>query len=350
MKGSGKAAPSGRIGPYVAVAKPGAMPPPPAPAAHPEPTGVLPDTPPVPSDASSDMIPDDDAMGENTSDMVDFSRSLVARLQAKAETQIAAINDDMTKGIAELGNEMDKQWKATERRHRQLQDKVSAVEHKLDGGMANITARMAGLEAQLKASADSQAESIAKETFSAMLYFPFSVTPAHKKQRFARIHAEHLSGELRTDAVPKYDMSATTMRIEFSTKDRMHSFVDSFPGRTYSYVDKDTSERVSVNVGVSRSQPRRAVGAAFRPFYQILEKHGYTRDTISQRFRERDGEWINVVMLAQKGGRAAEIGTFHFEFDGLRAVVSKYDPKEPPEELNGIVAELGELLTASKDA
>lgn len=114
------------------------------------------------------------------------------------------------------------------------------------------------------------------------------------------------------------------MRIEFTTKDKMHCLVDSFLGRTHSYVDKGTSERVSVNVGVSRSQPRWAVAAAFRAFYQVLEKHGYNRDTIIQRFLERDGEWVNIVMLAQKGGRAADIGTFHFAFDGLRAFVSKY--------------------------
>lgn len=49
---------------------------------------------------------------------------------------------------------------------------------------------------------------------------------------------EHLSGELRADAAPKHGLPATAMRIEISAKDNMHNFVDSFPERVYTYIDK----------------------------------------------------------------------------------------------------------------
>lgn len=131
------------------------------------------------------------------------------------------------------------------------------------------------------------------------------------------------------------------MRIEFSVKEAMHDFVDLFPKRVYTYIDKSTNDRIDVNVGISRSQPRRAVGTAFRPFYETLVKAGYSRETIIQRFVETEGVWSNIVLLAQKGGRAAELGRFTFEFVGDRAHVAKYEPGQAQDTLSDLVSALG---------
>lgn len=265
--------------------------------------------------------------------------------------------------MSELSQEMNKQFKVAEKRHRQLQEKVTAAEHKVDSGVAGLNSKIAGLEAQLKAATDAQAAALAQlqaeirsvraGSFSdpvgssrpgavdgrpshpgipprdsrtpyaaerlSDVVLPFSVTPAHKKQTFARISEEVMPHVLRADAVPKYGLSATAMRIEFSDKDATHSFADLFPGRVYTYIDKGSGERADVNVGISRSQPRRAVGAAFRPYFSMLLRHGYTRETVIQRYIETDVVWSNIVLLAQKGGRAAELGRFTFAFEGTRA-------------------------------
>lgn len=47
---------------------------------------------------------------------------------------------------------------------------------------------------------------------SAMMYFPFPVTPDLKKQTFTRVAEEVMPGYIRAGAVPKFGMSPTAMR------------------------------------------------------------------------------------------------------------------------------------------
>lgn len=209
-------------------------------------------------------------------------RSSWTSCASKVETQMNTIQEDMSTSVTELSDEMNRQFQMAEKRHRQMQDKVSVVEHKLDSGMAGLNGRIAG---PLRAATDAQVATLAQlqaqirsaragsscdlplagtgmgkdpmpsssgipprearspyaqEKFSARLSFPFSVAPAHKQQTFAIIPEEVMPGSLRADAVPKFGLSATAMRIEFNDKENMHSFVDIFPGRVYTYVDKGT--------------------------------------------------------------------------------------------------------------
>lgn len=59
-----------------------------------------------------------------------------------------------------------------------------------------------------------------------------------------------------------------------------------------------TGRTVDINIGVSLSQPRRAVGAAVRFTDEVPIKHGYGRDSILQRYLETDGELTDIVLLA----------------------------------------------------
>lgn len=54
--------------------------------------------------------------------------------------------------------------------------------------------------------------------------------------------------------------------------------------------------------------------------------------------------WSNIVLLAQKGGRAAELGRFTFSFDGPRAYVLHFDPGAAADSLHGLVEELGKQV------
>lgn len=46
---------------------------------------------------------------------------------------------------------------------------------------------------------------------------------------------------------------------------------------------------------------------------------------VIQRYIETDGEWCDILWLAQKRGRAAQLGRFYFAFEGLRADLKKHD-------------------------
>lgn len=254
--------------------------------------------------------------------MVEFSKKLMEKLRVKMEGKIKHIQVDMTSSVTELSNEMNRQFQLAEKRHRQMQDKVSAVEHKLDSGMAGLNGKIAGLEEQLKRATDAQAATLAQ---------------LQAEIRGAR--AESSGGPIR-------------MGMRMGTDWRPSgpgnpSRDDRYPFAQEKY---STGERVEMSVGVSRPQPRRAVGAAFRPYYTMLTQHGYTKDKIIQRYIQDDGTWKNIVLLAQKGGRAADLGRFTFAFDGLRAYVASFTPGSAAETLPKVVEDLGRQVQGETPA
>lgn len=98
------------------------------------------------------------------------------------------------------------------------------------------------------------------------------------------------------------------------TKERTRHFVDFLPDRGRTYTDKEAG-------GTSRTHPRRLVGTPFRPSCDVLAKGGSTKRGMPRLLGQSDGSRIDVVLLAQTGGRAADLGSLFFMIDGLRASV-----------------------------
>lgn len=114
------------------------------------------------SEGSSELAPvADEDMGDDTKDMVELSKNLTDRLRVKMEGQMKAMSKDTSTSMAEISQAMNKQSIIAEQRHRQLSDKVPALEHKVDSGDAGVRGRIVGFEAQLQAATDSQVATMA---------------------------------------------------------------------------------------------------------------------------------------------------------------------------------------------